>query len=440
MKTAELVSRKYRLLGLLAEGGMGEVWSARNERTNREVAVKFLRPELARNPEALRRFVREAKATGQLHHPNIVSAIDAGMHDGRPYRVMELLSGESLAARLERETRLDPIEACIVLAQVARALAHAHQAGVIHRDLCAANVFLSVSPEGPPVVKVLDFGVSKVIGDVSPSHVRTAIGMVLGSPGTMSPEQIEGAEDPDGASDLWSLGVLAYQCISGRMPFSGPNHNALMQAIVHQAHVPLVSVVPEADAALVELVESCLVKDRTLRLGSARELARHLEGVALRLSRLDKAGRYVPLRRVVDRARATESNWRFRRALPTKVLPLGVRAIRAVCRLPPAVLLTAGLAGGGAVTVGVMALLSPAAEDSTIYSVGSVCEVPAGSKGDAAKTAKPGNLTPAAAAAASETDLVRAVARSLDVAMVTVSDPQPERLVSFAPVTIQASH
>jgi eukaryotic-like serine/threonine-protein kinase len=150
VRTAELVSRKYRLLGLLAEGGMGEVWAARNERTNREVAVKFLLADLARNPEAMHRFVREAKATGQLRHPNIVSALDAGMHEGRPYLVLELLDGESLEQRLSREKRLDPVLSCVIGAQIGRALAHAHKVGIVHRDLSLANVFLTHgAPDGP---------------------------------------------------------------------------------------------------------------------------------------------------------------------------------------------------------------------------------------------------------------------------------------------------
>ncbi|MGC4066190.1 MAG: serine/threonine-protein kinase [Polyangiaceae bacterium] len=177
MIKGELVSRKYRLLRPLAEGGMGEVWAARNERTTRDFAIKFLLPELAKEPEALRRFVREAKATGSLRHPNVVMAMDAGMHDGRPYLVMELLSGESLEARLKRDGRLDALETCILLSQVARALEHAHHSGLIHRDLSSANVFLcDGSDDGPPLVKVLDFGVSKTTGEAPATEVRTGGG------------------------------------------------------------------------------------------------------------------------------------------------------------------------------------------------------------------------------------------------------------------------
>ena len=143
---------------------MGEVWSARNERTNRDFAIKFLLPALAKHPEALQRFVREAKATGQLRHPNIVSVLDAGMHEHRPYLVMELLTGESLEECLGRIGKLRPLHACVVLAQVARAVTHAHQRKVIHRDLSSANEYLSQTDDHePPIVKVLDFGVSKVL-------------------------------------------------------------------------------------------------------------------------------------------------------------------------------------------------------------------------------------------------------------------------------------
>ena len=195
VKSGDLVSRKYRLLRRLAEGGMGEVWSVRNERTNREFAIKFLLPALAKHPEALHRFVREAKATGQLRHPNIVSVLDAGMHERRPYLVMELLTGESLDECLQRVGKMRPLHACVVIAQVARAVAHAHQRKVIHRDLSTANVFLSQTDENePPIVKVLDFGVSKVLSTERNSRIRTGDGAVLGSPAYMSPEQACGAE------------------------------------------------------------------------------------------------------------------------------------------------------------------------------------------------------------------------------------------------------
>jgi len=401
---------------------MGEVWAARNERTNREVAVKFLLADLARNPEAMHRFVREAKATGQLRHPNIVSALDAGMHQGRPYLVLELLDGESLEQRLSREKRLDPVQTCVIGAQIGRALAHAHKMGIVHRDLSLANVFLTHGvPDGPPLVKVLDFGVSRVISGTLTEPLKTGHGAVLGSPGSMSPEQAAGAENAEPASDLWSLGVLMYQCLAGVQPFHAANTNALMQAIIHAPHEPLQSRVPELDPGLAELVEGCLIKDHRLRFDSAKEFARQLEAVAIRLCRSDRQSRYLPLRRTIDRAlyedAGLESRWIQRLALPSEVLPLGSRIWRKMRGLPAAALLGAGIALGVSVGVAATKLLAPVEGfDTTWFSLAPWC----GDLPSPAVNRTPVSLplpSPAASAAARETDLVRAMARGLEVPM-----------------------
>ncbi len=422
VKTGELVSRKYRLLRRIAEGGMGEVWSVRNERTNRDFAIKFLLPELARDPEALHRFVREAKATGQMRHPNVVTAMDAGMHEGRPYLVMELLSGESLEARLARDGHLDELETCILLAQVAQALEHAHASALVHRDLSSANVFLCDShDDGPPVIKVLDFGVSKVLDESPNGRVRTDNGKILGSPVYMSPEQAKGAEGVDARSDIWSLGVLAYQCICGKLPFNGANYNALMFSILQAPHEALANLVPQMDAELSELIENCLVKDREMRTGSARELANQLEHVALRLSRDRGRSRYVPLRRSVDRIRLTDpgsGRWVARRALSKAALPLAMRVAQRLHGIPSSAMLAFGILLGAAAGLGAARLVAP----RTPAGIGaaplpkSACETPQPGIADMPiPVGQVGPSTPAAKAARNETDLVRAFARGLDV-------------------------
>jgi serine/threonine-protein kinase len=334
--TGDLISGRYRLLKQLGEGGMGEVWRARNERTGREFALKILLPTLLDNAEVLARFVREARLTSGLRHPGIVDVFDAGLTpDGRPYIVMEFLSGESLEDRLARERPLPQAMVASMLAQVARALEAAHHAGIVHRDLSTPNVFLTFNGSDPQA-KILDFGVMKTMGPAWDGRVRTGDGTVLGSPAYMSPEQACGAENVDHRTDIWSLGVLLYECLSGRPPFSGRNYNALLLAIIAAPHRPVSETTPGLDAELATLVESCLIKDRNFRTQSAREVAERLERIAERLRRGQ------PLA-----APATASERADALGLPRQVRPLGVRAVDALYR---------GTRRGGAFAAGGIAL------------------------------------------------------------------------------------
>lgn len=409
---------------------MGEVWSARNERTNRDFAIKFLLPALAKHPEALQRFVREAKATGQLRHPNIVSVLDAGMHERRPYLVMELLTGESLDECLGRVGKLRPLYACVIIAQVARAVAHAHERKVVHRDLSSANVFLNQAQEHePPIVKVLDFGVSKVLTPERSSRIRTGDGAVLGSPAYMSPEQACGAEGVDERTDVWALGVLLYQCIAGKLPFSAANYNALMFSIANAPHEPLSNLSPQFDAELAAIVEACLVKDREHRLESAQALFDRLERVALRLSQRSRATGYVAGRRATDRLRPlmpATRRWFGTAPLPLRVMPLGFRLSSWASEARGVLGVTVGLAIGCGVTYLAKGVLYPSSLDgikaTPIVVKPAVCvptkttdsETAAGlARSDASVIGDTRAL-----AAARETDLVRAVARGL-------SKPEP---------------
>ncbi len=303
MEPGSVLSKKYRLTRRLAAGGMGEVWEARHERTRCEVAVKILLPSLARNAEARLRFVREARATARVHHPAIIRVFDAGaLSDGRPYLVMELLRGEPLSEWLGREGRLAPLEACALFAEVARGLAVAHANGVCHRDLSSANVFLVRSPDGSlPRPKILDFGVSKIDEPESAQHPVTLSGSLLGSPAYMSPEQASGAESVDARTDVWSLGVLLYQSLTGVVPFRARTQHAVLLAIISQPHLPLAEVLPGVDRALADAVEGCLVKDPEQRFGSALEVAERLERVGRRLAGTGGRVPLAPQRRVTDR-------------------------------------------------------------------------------------------------------------------------------------------
>jgi serine/threonine protein kinase len=299
VKPGDLISRRYRLIRLLDEGGMGEVWAAKNELTQKHFAIKFLLPSLAERRDLLERFVREARTAGSLDHRSIVDVFDvAQAEDGQPFIVMELLAGETLESHLDRVGRLTSLEAAAYIAQIADGLTLAHAAGIVHRDLSSANVFLSRNPDGGRALpKILDFGVSKTIGPDAIDRTQTGNGAVLGSPEFMSPEQARGAEAVDGRTDIWSLGIVLYQSLTGTPPFRAKNYNALMVSIMTWAHRPLLEVTPSVDKELAEVVESCLVKDRHHRLQTARELADRLGKIARRLS---VGGELAPKRRATD--------------------------------------------------------------------------------------------------------------------------------------------
>ncbi|MFO0568361.1 MAG: serine/threonine-protein kinase [Polyangiaceae bacterium] len=305
MKPGQLVSGKYRLVRRLGTGGMAEVWAATNVLTHRDFAVKFILPALAENDEAVQRFFQEAKAAGRVRHPSIVDVFDVGHSElGQPFLVMELLSGESLESRLLRAGPVDPLEGASWLAQIARGLDLAHRAGVVHRDLSSANVFLATSSApGELVPKILDFGVSKVLTPGLDVRVRTGNGAVLGSPAYMSPEQARGAANVDARTDVWTLGVLLYESFSGKQPFVARNYNALMLAILSVPHTPILELVPKLDAELARVIESCpssRTEKHELRL---LEVAAELELRATLVAFHFAAG---PQRRATDRLPRSE--------------------------------------------------------------------------------------------------------------------------------------
>ncbi len=256
-----LAGGRYRLLERLAVGGMGEVWRSRDESLGRKVAIKVLKDEYAADETFLTRFRAEARNTAGLSHPGIAAVYDYGEEAGLAYLVMELVPGRPLSAFLARGGRLSADVTLDVVAQASRALQAAHGAGLIHRDIKPGN--LIITPDG--VVKITDFGIARGVH----AATLTQTGQVLGTAQYVSPEQAQGRQ-LTAATDIYSLGVVAYQCLAGRLPFEGESAVAVALAQVRDQPPSLPGDVP---AAARELVERCLDKDPQMRPASAGELA-----------------------------------------------------------------------------------------------------------------------------------------------------------------------
>ena len=252
----------------LGAGGMGEVWAARHIVTKRRVALKFLKPSRAADARSRARIALEARAASAVHHPNVVQIHDVGELDsGLPFLVMDLLEGETLASRLARDTRLSPAEVARVMLPVVDAVRAAHAVGVVHRDLKPENVFLSSGEQGEVEVKVLDFGIAKLLDSVEEGAgpPLTATGEVLGSSLYMAPEQIYGESDVDGRADVWALGVILYEVLSGTRPTQRATSGQVLKAITIDEIVPLTRARSDVPPALARVVMRMLSRDRALR-------------------------------------------------------------------------------------------------------------------------------------------------------------------------------
>jgi serine/threonine-protein kinase len=254
----QVLGERFRLTALLGRGGMGTVWEARHLLTQREVALKLVRGAIGER--ARRRLVREARISSAIEHPAVVPVVDAfELADGSPVLVMERLRGRSLRARLEAGGPMALGEAARVIGTVAEALAAAHAAGVVHRDLKPDNIFLCDGEAAP--VRVLDFGIAKVMGGDSLDVTRT--GELLGTPAYMAPEQLFGEPEVDAAADVWALGVTAYECLVGRRPFQASGAGALLKAIAAGPVLPLAD--PALPSVARPLITRMLAVDRKER-------------------------------------------------------------------------------------------------------------------------------------------------------------------------------
>ena len=273
-----LVAGKYRLVRQIGGGGMGSVWQAQHVSLGTPVAIKFIDADPGHASAAAARFQTEAHAAASLRSKHAIKVFDHGaLADGRAYLVMEMLVGESLETRLQRVGRLSLREAAHLIQQIARALSEAHDKGIAHRDLKPDNIFLvRDDDEGTVVAKLLDFGIAKVRG----AAAHTKMGALLGTPAFMSPEQACGLTTVDGRSDLWSLGVIVFRCVTGALPFGGSKLGERLLNIC-SAPVPLPSVVrPGLPREFDEWMARALQRDPAQRFQSASELSAALAVIA----------------------------------------------------------------------------------------------------------------------------------------------------------------
>jgi serine/threonine-protein kinase len=280
-RLGEIVGGKYRLVRFLAGGGMGVVYEAQHAVVRRRFAVKFLRRDFSERREILLRFQREAEAAGALESENVTAAVDFGIaDDGSPYIVMEFLVGESLEALLAREKRLAVTRAADLVSQACRGIAAAHAAGIVHRDLKPHNLYVCRRQDGTDLVKVLDFGIAKL--EAFDDGLATRTGLVLGTPAYMSPEQARGDKTVDARADVYGLGAILYQLLSGEKPHPGASHNAILHHIATQPPVPLRAEQLALPAALVAVIDRSLASDLEARFPSAEALAEALAPFARR--------------------------------------------------------------------------------------------------------------------------------------------------------------
>jgi serine/threonine-protein kinase len=273
--TGRTLDKRYRVLELLGRGGMGAVYRGEHTLIGRKLAIKILHGKFVGDEEMVTRFYREARAAAAIGHKNIIEVLDVGATDeGDPFIVMEYLEGESLGAMLKRVGPLDLPTACGILEPVLLALIAAHKAGIVHRDLKPDNVFLAASSDDETdetEVKLIDFGISKVARDIQETQL-TLTGHVLGTPAYMSPEQAMGAGVIDHRVDIYSLGVILYQMLTGKLPFESDNYNALLAKILTGDPTPPEQANPEFPTAATRVIERAMSREPDERYADVKEM------------------------------------------------------------------------------------------------------------------------------------------------------------------------
>jgi serine/threonine protein kinase len=274
----DILAGKYRVERILGQGGMGVVVAAHHLQLDEKVALKFLLPDTGRNPDAVARFLREARAAAKIKNEHVVRVTDVGqLENGSPYIVMEYLEGSDLADWLVSHPGM-PIEQVVdFVLQACEALADAHALGIIHRDLKPANLFCTQRTDGRLAIKLLDFGISKITTPGATGYDMTGSRAALGSPRYMSPEQMQGSKSVDARTDIWALGVIVFELLAGQPPFDHEMMTALALRVVNDPAPPLRAFRPDVPRELEQVVAKCLEKNRMRRFGTVGELAVALE-------------------------------------------------------------------------------------------------------------------------------------------------------------------
>ncbi len=274
MEPGSIICGKYRVEQVLGEGGMGVVVSAVHLKLEQRVAIKFLRPTMLGEPEVVERFVREARAASRIQGDHVVRVMDVDtLDDGAPFLVMEHLEGSDLSSVRSQQAPLPPGQAVDYVLQAAEAIAEAHSLGIIHRDLKPANLFLAQRRDGIVRVKVLDFGISKLMSNPGSGEISiTGAAMVMGSPEYMSPEQMLSTRDVDVRTDVWALGVILYELCTAEVPFPGETLAQICALVMTTPPPPPREKRPEIPGGLEAIILRCLQKDRALRFQSVAEL------------------------------------------------------------------------------------------------------------------------------------------------------------------------